>query len=141
MIQRSPRSTRTYTLFPYTTLFRSRHQVLPHQAAEIADRIDRGQRRGGRRPAKQPRGEGPVEDERERNAGNADREHHITEKQIIDQRGSGERGAPQQQHDDQRLEIVLASNARRDQPQQRSEEQTSELQSLLSISYAVFCLK
>src|SRR3546814_18132731 len=25
MIRRTPRSTRTYTLFPYTTLFRSRH--------------------------------------------------------------------------------------------------------------------
>src|SRR3546814_13001375 len=29
MIRRPPRSTRTYTLFPYTTLFRS-HGLLPH---------------------------------------------------------------------------------------------------------------
>src|SRR3546814_20669003 len=29
MIRRPPRSTRTDTLFPYTTLFRSRYQALP----------------------------------------------------------------------------------------------------------------
>src|SRR3546814_17572308 len=29
MIRRPPRSTRTYTLFPYTTLFRSRHFAPP----------------------------------------------------------------------------------------------------------------
>src|SRR3546814_10122949 len=32
MIRRPPRSTRTYTLFPYATLFRSPH---PHHAREI----------------------------------------------------------------------------------------------------------
>src|SRR3546814_16516154 len=32
MLQRPPRSTRTYTLFPYTTLFRS-HLYLFHRAA------------------------------------------------------------------------------------------------------------
>src|SRR3546814_17014229 len=31
MIRRPPRSTRTDTLFPYTTLFRSRHDPRPHQ--------------------------------------------------------------------------------------------------------------
>src|SRR3546814_6755838 len=37
---------------------------------------------------------------------------------------------------------VTVSRRRRISPQQpRSEEQTSELQSLMSISYAVFCLK
>src|SRR3546814_4489705 len=65
MIRRPPRSTRTYTLFPYTTLFRSHlgdggegdgHRVLQHQVeAEIThrsrlDRVDRGQHEGeGRR--------------------------------------------------------------------------------------------
>src|SRR3546814_11965232 len=33
MIRRPPRSTRTDTLFPYTTLFRSRHQVVVRQDA------------------------------------------------------------------------------------------------------------
>src|SRR3546814_20619407 len=33
MIRRPPRSTRTDTLFPYTTLFRSRHRSALHQRA------------------------------------------------------------------------------------------------------------
>src|SRR3546814_20728164 len=35
MIRRPPRSTRTDTLFPYTTLFRSRGAAEPHEAVEI----------------------------------------------------------------------------------------------------------
>src|SRR3546814_18500135 len=34
MIRRPPRSTRTYTLFPYTTRFRSRHVVVSDAAGE-----------------------------------------------------------------------------------------------------------
>src|SRR3546814_11587181 len=47
MIRRPPRSTRTDTLFPYTTLFRSRglSGVLPHQSARDPAR---DQRRAGR---------------------------------------------------------------------------------------------
>src|SRR3546814_16402157 len=40
MIRRPPRSTRTDTLFPYTTLFRSR--IIKQ---DLAERADRGQRR------------------------------------------------------------------------------------------------
>src|SRR3546814_7767557 len=36
MIRRPPRSTRTYTLFPYTTLFRSSAPVLAQKAADVA---------------------------------------------------------------------------------------------------------
>src|SRR3546814_13330144 len=36
MIRRPPRSTRTYTLFPYTTLFRSRCQPLPADPRVVA---------------------------------------------------------------------------------------------------------
>src|SRR3546814_4795675 len=80
MIRRPPRSTRTDTLFPYTTLFRSfdRHdldladKLLAH--VEAADKV-------GRNPDLAEQGE------------------------------------------------------------DRSEEHTSELQSLMRISYAVFCLK
>src|SRR3546814_4187988 len=43
--------------------------------------------------------------------------------------------APGAQHRRQRLALCAP------QPQQRSEEHTSELQSLMRISYAVFCLK
>src|SRR3546814_14819848 len=38
MIRRPPRSTRTYTLFPYTTLFRS---VSPHAGQQVANRLSR----------------------------------------------------------------------------------------------------
>src|SRR3546814_15081398 len=91
MIRRPPRSTRTDTLVPYTTLFRSRHDAQRRQ-----------------RPHR-----GPVEQPADRRA----RPFHLqgddgmTEKR----RGSGASG--------------------------RSEEHTSELQSLMRISYAVFCLK
>src|SRR3546814_4600468 len=90
MIRRPPRSTRTDTLFPYTTLFRS-------SAQGRADRGGRGDRARGERGLR-----GVA---REFRAG----------------AGSG-RGAAFAHH-------------------LRSEEHTSELQSLMRISYAVFCLK
>src|SRR3546814_7908361 len=74
MIRRPPRSTRTDTLFPYTTLFRS---LFPAEFSETLARV-----------------------------------------------GEGMWG--------ERFVRLL---------EQRSEEHTSELQSLMRISYAVFCLK
>src|SRR3546814_10869260 len=74
MLRRPPRSTRTDTLFPYTTLFRSKRPV--HDAASV-----------------RPDG----------------------------------------------LDTAWLSGRRPDTG--RSEEHTSELQSLMRISYAVFCLK
>src|SRR3546814_10021884 len=87
MIRRPPRSTRTDTLFPYTTLFRSCPNGFPtiftrapiDQAASARKRGGQGDRRRSRRQ-RRCRGK-------------------------------------------------------------RSEEHTSELQSLMRISYAVFCLK
>src|SRR3546814_11853519 len=79
MIRRPPRSTRTDTLFPYTTLFRShacRHPGPPNRRGETMSL--------------------PLED----------------------------------------LELI-----KRLKYAYRSEEHTSELQSLMRISYAVFCLK
>src|SRR3546814_8235358 len=81
MIRRPPRSTRTDTLFPYTTLFRSR----PSRAI-IDDEV--------RRQRTQQAQAGAVDVRRRRG----------------------------------RIGV-------------RSEEHTSELQSLMRISYAVFCLK
>src|SRR3546814_11025952 len=80
MIRRPPRSTRTDTLFPYTTLFRS-----------LLDQ-----------PVQAPAG--------------------LALRQLL--------GQPRQQL----TQLIL-------QPPRRSEEHTSELQSLMRISYAVFCLK
>src|SRR3546814_4912414 len=92
MIRRPPRSTRTDTLFPYTTLFRSDRggarplrRWLPGDRRTLCRPRDRRCLAAGRRPA---------------------------------------------QYRDRGL-------CRR----MRSEEHTSELQSLMRISYAVFCLK
>src|SRR3546814_5754773 len=93
MIRRPPRSTRTDTLFPYTTLFRSE-----------ADELD----------------------------GYAELALHLDDDAAL--RGAVELG----QHDAGHVDD-LAEDPRLDQP--RSEEHTSELQSLMRISYAVFCLK
>src|SRR3546814_3981068 len=41
----------------------------------------------------------------------------------------------------QPIAVISAAGGRRASPPQRSEEHTSELQSLMRISYAVFCLK
>src|SRR3546814_14272721 len=80
MIRRPPRSTRTDTLFPYTTLFRSPRELHP------------------------------------------DRRHRVAQPVV-----------------DTCLERKMATCA--PFAASRSEEHTSELQSLMRISYAVFCLK
>src|SRR3546814_2749938 len=87
MIRRPPRSTRTDTLFPYTTLFRS--------AGGRADEAEDFQDAQGLAHARPP---------------------------------DSELGR----------ELALGSEA---VAGSRSEEHTSELQSLMRISYAVFCLK
>src|SRR3546814_4771763 len=99
MILRPPRSTRTDTLFPYTTLFRS-------QRADHAPRTRRVRRR---------------------------RLHQGRRGRLLPQRRAvAAAGAV-------RTPAVTAALPGR-QPG-RSEEHTSELQSLMRISYAVFCLK
>src|SRR3546814_7656299 len=89
MIRRPPRSTRTDTLFPYTTLFRSLALFPGARARSSGGRLCRGRDR-------------------------LDRDHRAL---------YGQRNA---------LEAVTPA---------RSEEHTSELQSLMRNSYAVFCLK
>src|SRR3546814_6480775 len=90
MIRRPPRSTRTDTLFPYTTLFRSgrpvgqahiTHMTLLHQGIQCLQ-------------------------------GFLDRRGRVEAVDLVE------------------VDVVG-----------RSEEHTSELQSLMRISYAVFCLK
>src|SRR3546814_3400774 len=82
MIRRPPRSTRTDTLFPYTTLFRSLPaRTFLHLPEQVSDRQD-----------------------------------------VAVEGVTG----------------VAGADCHRDR---RSEEHTSELQSLMRISYAVFCLK
>src|SRR3546814_11212033 len=102
MIRRPPRSTRTDTLFPYTTLFRSHllhlgqpgdgtaHPVRREVAASVTGIVTRDGRH------------------------------------LQDLLPGAEPGL---------AHLPL------DQVEDRSEEHTSELQSLMRISYAVFCLK
>src|SRR3546814_7955406 len=91
MIRRPPRSTRTDTLFPYTTLFRSERRCDP---------------RGSTAPGR-------------------NRKHGRGRLQHADGNRRG-------RHD---------CHAEALPQHHRSEEHTSELQSLMRISYAVFCLK
>src|SRR3546814_1251174 len=101
MLRRPPRSTRTDTPFPYTTLFRSRAQ-----AVELDEQAKDAQR-------------------------------HL----VIDVAGGlvGEQDFRAVDHGARdRQALLLAPGQRRGH---RSEEHTSELQSLMRISYAVFCLK
>src|SRR3546814_11908011 len=114
IIRRPPRSTLTDTLFPYTTLFRS-------SPGGAADRHARGQAQPG--PGHDRPGRGP---------------------QV--QRGDpGDRCREQRRtrRTDRPGPAALARRAlrRRQEGGSRSEEHTSELQSLMRISYAVFCLK
>src|SRR3546814_10112068 len=108
MIQRPPRSTRTDTLFPYTTLFRSKlagERIM----AEICGR------------------------------------HGIPLFTIRPRAtlGAGRLGIFQILFEwirENRNVYVIGSGGNRVQFIHRSEEHTSELQSLMRISYAVFCL-
>src|SRR3546814_1535722 len=114
MIRRPPRSTRTDTLFPYTTLFRS-------VIAGIRDRSDPRSAAGVRKTDQGIRATRCGTDRR-RNAHVFAAAHHAR------------RQLPEPQH----ARPVSGRRGRR--LCGRSEEHTSELQSLMRISYAVFCL-
>src|SRR3546814_1769937 len=101
MLRRPPRSTRTDTLFPYTTLFRS-----------------------PRRP------------------GLEDRDARLGRRRRVRARGAGAGAcaAPLRRPQFLRQDIPPERIAAPRSHNRRSEEHTSELQSLMRISYAVFCL-
>src|SRR3546814_5592081 len=114
MIRRPPRSTRTVTLFPYTTLFRSpAASALPATTARRQARSARARRE---RPASGPSAATSLQ------AGRAAVHHPPPAERLRRLLYSGPNG-----------ELRVMSG--------RSEEHTSELQSLMRISYAVFCLK
>src|SRR3546814_9912297 len=96
MIRRPPRSTRTYTLFPYTTLFRSARSYSGSYSESIAKALTREQLW-------------------------CPKPGWLRKLRRRDQSTNGP---------------VFKESSRL-----RSEEHTSELQSLMRISYAVFCLK
>src|SRR3546814_9588256 len=115
MIRRPPRSTRTDTLFPYTTLFRSNHSSVLLPSPAIPSR----NRRKGARPHPLPVQFGPV-DQYGRAA--------ICAVQCSTTSGL-ERDRPD------------GGVRPRGRPGIRSEEHTSETQSLMRILYTVLCLK
>src|SRR3546814_4722030 len=122
MIRRPPRSTRTDTLFPYTTLFRSQplEPALTALAALDAARMPRYRRQRPDRRVGTPDGAGAG-----RFAGHC---------------RAVRRTQPAGRH--RRTPVRGKARSRQDDADQhRSEEHTSELQSLMRISYAVFCLK
>src|SRR3546814_1410191 len=101
MLRRPPGSTRTDTLFPSTTLFRSGRSRRQHHLRLDLQRLARGQ--GA----------------------------HL---------GGGDRHRGRSA-DDAASGVDQPGRQSRPDGEQRSEEHTSELQSLMRISYAVFCLK
>src|SRR3546814_5733106 len=104
MIRRPPRSTRTDTLFPYTTLFRSPLSVLlPPLCATSASVSAARLRAGGVEPS-------------------PDLARCIEASRTL-------------------ADVLVLTSTCRAPVHRRSEEHTSELQSLMRISYAVFCLK
>src|SRR3546814_5859594 len=119
MIRRPPRSTRTDTLCPYTTLFRS-GLGLHLRASAVGGAAARLRHRRADDRCARPRAQC-------RAAAVGDRAA-VAAVLRRDRRGA----AAGLGHD-------LDDPAAR--PWRRSEEHTSELQSLMRISYAVFCLK
>src|SRR3546814_6675113 len=97
MLRRPPVSTRTDTLFPYTTLFRSGRRHLHY---EINRRLHR----------------------------------HVEEPARVRQKRKHVEHRDAQRPEAMRIKCERGCRC-------RSEEHTSELQSLMRISYAVFCLK
>src|SRR3546814_10813005 len=106
MIRRPPRSTRTDTLFPYTTLFRSGGTAMTSDPKTVRPELVEGQSFSS---ATERRKSGPSTSSGQTAFENV--------------RGKLTPRAP--------LAPLVW----------RSEEHTSELQSLMRISYAVFCLK
>src|SRR3546814_8198887 len=111
MIRRPPRSTRTDTLFPYTTLFRSvqvDHRMVGAVMAEFHLHRLRAEREA---------------------------------EQLVAQADAVERDLRRDQFAGGGDRVVAGRRIAGAVGQHRSEEHTSELQSLMRTSYAVFCLK
>src|SRR3546814_5403240 len=114
MTRPPPRSTRTGTPFPYTSLFRSLCRHAFEDGVGLRSQREKQRRHGC---------------DRQRLADLA-LGGHVTQREGDDaDQGIGHRKAP------------LACEGAAIAEDQRSEEHTSELQSLMRISYAVFCLK
>src|SRR3546814_2294946 len=128
MIRRPPRSTRTDTLFPYTTLFRSGWPHVEQSHGQFRRRCVAG------RPVRR-------------------RDHHRGDGELVAGASADDGPRMSKSATPAKLDLVLEPDdaqrlvnlcgpfdAHLRQIELRSEEHTSELQSLMRISYAVFCL-
>src|SRR3546814_6838804 len=125
MIRRPPRSTRTDTLFPYTTLFRSHDVVLECALADAHHRFNDDGEHRGLQSEEQP------DDQR----GVAEQHIDIAEPQDRDEPRQHE----QRTGDQPAFRLVEQPADIGGELLRRSEEHTTELQSLMRTSYAVFC--
>src|SRR3546814_8971370 len=119
MLRRPPRSTRTYTLFPYTTLFRSDAAPEP-KATPKSEKAPAKESE----PAPAPRQES-APSKSEALAGDRVKASPLA-RRLAEQKG---------------LDLSSIKGSGPGGRIVRSEEHTSELQSLMRISSAVFCLK
>src|SRR3546814_9038029 len=135
MIRRPPRSTRTDTLFPYTTLFRSSRQFAAIEARQTARAVKRMADNDGKPTVAAP--EQRITEQAEDLAAITSEFRHFTYPPA-----EGKQGQElfQAFYADPKLGY-MAQQVTRFIHVARSEEHTSELQSLMRISYAVFCLK
>src|SRR3546814_4474291 len=132
MIRRPPRSTRTDTLFPYTTLVRSAVRLLHGEGPDDFEQASDEQHDPGHHgpPSKGPGRPGQLLPKNGR---------RTWPRIFADNLGSRD------------IQAAGLANSPEERPHQalrqqhlgvtRSEEHTSELQSLMRISYAVLCLK
>src|SRR3546814_2936147 len=154
MIRRPPASTRTDTLFPYPSLFRSRAGYRPERAVAMPGEAAQGVTAGEgfacgfvecgagdqildidkwplRACRDQPLRTGLVEA--------AQLAQAQTQREVVSDRLQAAIPVAAEYIHRAHRDAVLARVA--DDLRGRSEEHTSELQSLMRISYAVFCLK
>src|SRR3546814_4532881 len=132
MIRLPPRSTRTDTLFPYTTLFRSWRRTLPRAPASRRVEGDRAQAsaRSGAHAVHQAIGQrDPGRRVSQRRCCGRERTCAVHPRNRVRGPRGGARRNPQ------------GLPRGRDRRGPKSEEHTSELQPLMRISYAVFCVK
>src|SRR3546814_1180108 len=122
MIRRPPRSTRTDTLFPYTTLFRSELAIAGDQQSAFAIAAQTEIENAGDRIR------------------SIERRRAVTQNlQLADRDRRNRRKIGSLRSPD--IGNIGELDRRAAMAPFRSEEHTSELQSLMRISYAVFCLK
>src|SRR3546814_1921061 len=122
MLRRPPRSTRTDTLFPFTTLFRS----VDHHVRTLLAHVGHGTITAEAHDQLA----GAAVAALEVDAGNGQPAGHLLRR--VDRHGGG--GLRDREVRRGRGGLLGVYGA-------RSEEHTSELQSLMRSSYAVFCLK